>query len=533
MQKATVTLYMPKRFRTAEHGTSQMMPVELLALAGPLLGNGFDVKIVDANVEQSPLERLLEACRGSVCLGISCILGHQILDGLQAARKVRDRHPELPIVWGGWFPSVMPEKFLEERVADLVVVGQGEQTFLEVVERLHKGQPTGQIPGLAVKTDGRVEFTPPRAICDLEELPPMPFSLLDYDTYQRSDPCVPAVKYFWAAARNQKWPRQDIRLFWYLSSWGCPNDCGFCCSAGVTKRRWTALRPERILEELDPLTLENRIDVVGFSDANFFVHPRRVMDFCRIKQDRKMGFYWQASADPKTIVKMDGAQLRTLSQSGCYCLFVGAESGAQETLDAISKRHHPDENEGAAELLVKHDIAPILSYIVGIPGEQPASVHKTLEQCRRIKSKHPNAIVTIFHYLPLPGSGLYEAAVKAGFVAPASLEGWSQLGEASYYAGPTFNNLTRSHTKAVLRIRYFYFNAIELPWQKEKLTLTERILRQTSLVRVRYGLLRMPVEFWAARARARLADKASRLLWQPIRSRVRRSRKIEKQDPLC
>ena len=533
MNGPQVTLYMPRRFRTDEQGTSQMMPVELLALAGPLLESGYGVQIVDANLQQGPLDQLLEACRGSLCLGISCILGHQIIDGLQAARQVRKRYPDLPIVWGGWFPSVMPALFLEEGVADLVVIGQGEVTFLEVVDRLARGETIEQTPGLAFRTDGRVQYTARHKICELEELPPMPFSLLDYDTYQRSDPRVPAVQYFWSAAKNRKWPKEDIRLFWYLTSWGCPNNCGFCCSAGVTERRWTALSPKRILDDLEPLTVENRIDAVGFCDANFLVSRKRILELCRMKQDRRMGFYWQASADPTTIVRMNGSELETLSESGCYCLFVGAESGAQATLKTIRKGHEPVENERSAELLLRHRITPILSYIVGVPGEEPDSVRQTLDQCRRIKARHPNAIVAIFHYLPLPGSGLYEASVEAGFVPPTSLEGWAEVGEASYYAGPTFDNLRRSHEKEVTRLRYMYFHAVELPWQKEKLTLAEKFLRQTSIVRLRYRLLALPLEFWAVKAGTRFIDAVSKRVLRPLRSRVGRTARRKEEDRLA
>ena len=112
------------------------MPLEVLALAGPLIKRGYRVEIIDGNVRQNSRDLLLEACRGSVCLGISCILGYQIIDGMEAASEIRKRYPDLPIVWGGWFPSVMPGSFLDEGVADLVVIGQGEVKFLEVLERM-------------------------------------------------------------------------------------------------------------------------------------------------------------------------------------------------------------------------------------------------------------------------------------------------------------------------------------------------------------------------------------------------------------
>ena len=520
MGAPSVALYMPRRFRATAEGSTQKMPLELLTLAGPLLQSGYDVKIIDANIERDGPAALLDACRGAVCLGISCILGYQIIDGRQTALEVRRKFPALPIVWGGWFPSVRPELFLKDGIADLVVIGQGEKTFLELVERLSNGASTEDVQGIALKTNGRVLHTPPRRVCDLENLPPVPFSMLDYEAYYRSDPGVPLVRYFWAAAKNRMWPRQDMRLLWYMSSWGCPNQCGFCCSKGVTRRRWTALTPQRILDELGPLTAQNRVDTVNFCDANFFVDRRRVLDLCRAKQDRKMGFHWIASAEPEIVVQMSGSDLTALAESGCFCLFVGAESGSEETLRRMNKGHAPGNNEACAERLLRHGIAPILSYIVGVPGESPDSVKMTIEQCRKIKTAHPKAVITILHYLPLPGSGLYEDAVRAGFVEPKTLEEWGEIGERSYYGGPTFNNLKRSQARTVDHVRYFYFHVMDLPLYKARLGLAESVLRRLAAARLRYGLLGMPVEFRAALAMRRVLRAAAKLVRHRGRPRV-------------
>ena len=523
MSDLSVALYMPRRFRSIGEGTTQKMPLEVLALVGPLVESGYKVRIIDANVQQNSRDLLLEACRESVCLGISCILGYQIIDGVEAASEIRRRYPDLPIIWGGWFPSVMPESFLNEGVADLVVIGQGEITFLEVVERLSSGGSMEDVLGVAMGDNGRVRITPPRNLCQLEDLPAMPFSMLDYDTYYQSDPGVPFERYLWAAAKNRMWPRQDMRLLWYMSSWGCPNNCKFCCSGGMTRKRWTALGPQRILEELGPLTTKNRVDVVSFCDANFFANRKRVLELCKAKQDLGLEFFWHATAVPDAVVRMNGSELMNLSASGCFCLFVGTESGSKETLARVNKRHSPKDNELCAELLVRHNIVPILSYIVGTPGESPDSVKTTLEQCRRIKSRYPNTSITILHYLPLPGTGLFPESVKQGFAEPGSLKEWGEIGEASYYAGPTFKNLTSSQAKIVSRIRQFYFYYIDLPRQKAKrLRLAERILRRTAVLRIRYGFLHLPVEFWAANAAARSLNMARKLIGR---------RRVDSADP--
>jgi radical SAM superfamily enzyme YgiQ (UPF0313 family) len=513
MSEALVTLFMPRRLESGK-STSQQMPLEFLALAGPLLEKGFRVEIVDANVQNNYADRLFSASDKSICLGISCLFSYQVADGLKMAREVRRRTPSLPVIWGGWFPSVMPHLFLDDGVADLVVIGQGETTFLEVVEGL-AGNAKCEVTGTARKSSGRIEFMPPRPITQLETLPSMPYFLLDYETYYKSDP-KPVQTSFWSMAHRKMWPKSDMRLLWYLSSWGCPNNCGFCCSPSVTRRRWTGLNPERIVGELGRLTADNKVDAVIFLDPNFFTDRKRVVEICRIKEEMDLGFAWQADACPDRIVKMSGAELESLSKSGCYCLFVGAESGSKETLMAMKKYHDPEDNELCTELLVKHHIAPIMSYVIGIPGEDHESVDKTVEQCRKIKAKNVDTMIQIFYYLPLPGSEFYQACLKSGFAEPQSLEEWAAFSrylhpgaDNPYKRSSQFHNVTRSQDNTISRLNLFA-SIIDLPWFKQRFGFIERVLRKTAIARLRHNLMFLPIEYFIQRVRRKMTEVSRR-----------------------
>jgi radical SAM superfamily enzyme YgiQ (UPF0313 family) len=503
MSGPLVTLFMPKRYRP-----SQLMPLELLALAGPLLEKGYKVEIIDANVHHDYTDLLSVACPKSICFGISCMLGYQILHGMQTAQKIRHLCPSLPIIWGGWFPSVMPKPFLDEGVADLVVIGQGEKTFLEVVEGI-AGGISREVPGTASKSNGQVRLMPPRGITHLEDLPPMPFSLLDYERYYRSDP-RPMPIAFWSMAHKKLWQKQGMRLFHYMSSWGCPNNCGFCCSPGVTRRRWTALSPKRILDELGPLTVDNKVDAVFFCDPNFFVDRKRVLEICRLKEDLGLGFPWFASACPDMIARMSGSELESLSRSGCFGLYIGAESGSKETLNAMNKQHHPKDNELCTELLVRHQMVPVISWIVGIPGEDPRSINATIEQCRNIKSKYIDVMVHLYYYVPLPGTRLYHASLEEGFAEPKGLKEWGEIGGVADYPfkrSPHFHNVEKSQRKIVSRVHLFG-SLVDLPWFSQKLGTTEKLLRSISLVRIKHGFLFLPFEPLALKVKVKLTKIA-------------------------
>ena len=504
-----VVLYMPRRFRGTA-GTSQRMPLELLALAGPLLEAGREVRIIDGNVEPEAHDRVVEACAGALCLGISSILGHQIADGAALARRVRSARPALPIVWGGWFPTTVAEPFFREGLADVVVRGQGEATFAELVERLEDGSDLAGTAGLTLHRDGELLHTPARKIVDINQLPPMPFDLLDHETYVRSDPSYPMVRGLYAAARRGERLPAEVRAFWYLSSWGCPNNCRFCCSPGVSGRRWTALKPERMAEELAHRVRRHRVDVVCFCDANVLASPRRALEYCRIAREMGLSVPWTGTGEPETLVRMGDDGVRTLAESGAFALFVGAESASRETLTLLNKEYDPAHTEACVELLERHRIVPILSYIVGVHGESERSTEETIAQCCRIKGAHPNVPITILHHLPLPGSDFYSESLDAGFREPTSLEGWSGMGESSYYVKSAMKALSPARERELFRLRQFYFRLLDLPWTKDRLGWSDRLYHAIARYRVGKRRFTFPVEYWAwrlARSGRRLARK--------------------------
>ena len=114
-------------------------PLALIHLAAPLLERGYDVRIVDSAVTPDCVPAVLREAEGALCLGISMVTGPMITQGVEVAQAVRSRYPGLPIVGGGWHASILPEQTLASPVVDAVVKGQGEITFLEIVERYAGG----------------------------------------------------------------------------------------------------------------------------------------------------------------------------------------------------------------------------------------------------------------------------------------------------------------------------------------------------------------------------------------------------------
>src|SRR4051812_10804997 len=124
------------------------MPLGLIAIASALDPARYDVKIIDARLEADPLAAVLAETHDALCLGITVLTGAPIHDALAVGRAVKAAQPDLPIVWGGWHPSLFARECLAEPSVDAVVSGQGEDTFAELVERYAAGDDPRRVAGV-------------------------------------------------------------------------------------------------------------------------------------------------------------------------------------------------------------------------------------------------------------------------------------------------------------------------------------------------------------------------------------------------
>src|SRR5207249_6667546 len=130
-------------------------PLGILAVATPLLRAGYAVKIVDSTITPDFQKQVLSEVADALCLAISLVTGPMIRETAIIARAVKDLYPRMPIILGGWHPSLLPDQTLEAEFVDIVVRGQGEQSLLEVVERLRQNAPLDDVKGVGFKRDGK------------------------------------------------------------------------------------------------------------------------------------------------------------------------------------------------------------------------------------------------------------------------------------------------------------------------------------------------------------------------------------------
>jgi anaerobic magnesium-protoporphyrin IX monomethyl ester cyclase len=383
------------------------LPLGLLSVASPLDRAGWRVRIVEEYGNQHWRDDLLQALSDEcLCFGVTSMTGPQILHAVRACRLVRERWPRLPIVWGGIHGSLLPEETLRSGWADVVVVGEGEETLPHLVATLANGGALAEVAGIAYLEGGNFRRNAPRPYVDLNRQAPLSYHLVNMDHYRR-------------------------RLFGmdhvsFNSSRGCTFRCSFCWDPVLHGRRWRAMDPDTVLEQLKRVIRDYGIRGFLFTDDHFFIDLDRARGILEGIVRSNLGISiskLQIRAD--TICKMDEDFLKLLVRARVRRFTVGVESGNQQLLDAMHKEITLDQVIEANRRLLPHPIVPVYLFMMGLPGETPAQFAESVALAVRLTDENPHAVKTFNIYTPFPGTEMYQAALRAGLAPPSRLEDWA------------------------------------------------------------------------------------------------------------
>jgi radical SAM superfamily enzyme YgiQ (UPF0313 family) len=354
---------------------------------------------------------------------------------------VRERHPDVPIVWGGVHASLMPQQTLSHSLVDIVVVGEGEETFLELVKALESGTPLSRVAGIWYKEDGETPVVSGTESAKAE-------SILPVLSPQSDNSCAGATVEFngfrWTGERpfvnmDEQAPlayhlidmnRYRRRLFGidhvsFNSSRGCTFRCNFCWDPVMHKRKWRAMQPDTVLEQLQRIITDHDIRGFLFTDDHFFIDMKRARAILEaiVRADLDISISkLQIRAD--TICKMDEDFLELLVRAKVRRLTVGVESGSQRLLDLIKKDVTVEQVIEANRKLIPYTVVPIYLFMMGLPSETPEELEESIRLAVQLTDENPRAVKTFNIYTPYPGTQLYDVCVEHGLREPEDLEGW-------------------------------------------------------------------------------------------------------------
>lgn len=389
-------------------------PHSLLSVAAPVHKAGYKVKLIDMRRDVNWQETLKNSIsEDTICIGISTMTGTQIFFALMMAAEARRlTDGRIPIVWGGPHPTILPEQTLENQYVDIVVVGEGDITFLELVKALENKQPLDFIKGIAFKNGNGTAVTERREFLDVNTLLPVPWELINVEDYINPD------TYFLKGS-----PRTlDIGQ----TSRGCPHRCGFCCSSSILDKKWRPMSIDRALEAIiEPV---ERFDLTGIwiRDDEFYVSPKRAFTICEKMVTSGHDISWYATGSRvDDFNSATDEQLSLLKRSGGRVMKFGAESGNDRVLDLIRKGFHTEDTIKANLKCKKHGIVPAYSLIIGFPTETFEEINNTIAFGFRLQEENPAAqLETMPTYTAFPRTPMYGLALEHGLRPPDRLEGW-------------------------------------------------------------------------------------------------------------
>lgn len=425
--KRKVVLYNPR-------AVFYTMPLALIALGSRLDPEQYDVRIIDARVERDPHARLLQELDDAVCLGVTVLTGAPIRDALAASRAAKAKRPNLPIIWGGWHPSLFAEQCLQEPGVDVAVIGQGEETFLEIVERAANGESFDGVKGTVhrARVSGLTSLTtePPRPLLDINKLPASNYDLIDVD------------KFF---------ALKKTRQFDYISSQGCRFRCTFCADPYVYKRGWYGYEPARMGQELEHWWKKHHFTDVGFQDETFFTNRDRVAAIANEFLERDLHFTWMATMRADQGFRLDESLLKLSKRAGLRRVMIGVESGSQQMLDWMKKDIKLEQVFDSAEKCKRAGVGIIFNVIVGFPHEPPESITESLRVAKELRAMSSDFEVAFFYYKPYPGNEIADMLVRDGYQFPKTLREWADFD----YVGSSGPWVTHEKYNLVERFKFY------------------------------------------------------------------------------
>lgn len=397
-------------------GASVAPPHSLLTIAAPLKKAGYKIKIIDQRI--NPLwknELIGELKSNPICVGISSMTGSQISFALEAARLVRQdaKSDKMPIVWGGPHPSILPENTLNSELVDIVVIGEGDLTFFELVRTIEEKNSLRNVKGITYKENNNIIVNPPRELLDVETLLPTPWDLLEVEKYIHPD--------FYLKKTNRT---LDIGQ----TSRGCPYQCGFCCSATLRRRMWRPMSVKKALDMIINDVQRFKLDGIWLRDDNFYVDSERIRVICQTMVNAKLNIDWYSSGTRvDNFLKLSPQTLRAMKDSGAHVLKFGAESGSNRILNLMQKGITIEQTFLSNLKAKKWNIKPAYSFMAGFPSETFKEINMTINAMRKIIRENPKAeLESICVYTALPGTPMYNLALKYGLKPPKTIEGWSR-----------------------------------------------------------------------------------------------------------
>ncbi len=382
------------------------LPIGLAYVISAIKRAGFEFDLLDLDAHsQSPeeTERFLRTHRYDV-VAMGCIVtGYKHIKWL--SQIVKSNFPRTTIVVGNSVASSIPETLLTKTGADIAVLGEGDETIVELLECLRASQDLSAVKGICYRQNGAIKRNPLRPVMpNIDDIPVPDWDVFDVESYIQN----------LSGALNEPLPpipRDQIRAFPINTARGCPYDCTFCYQVfRGSKYRWRS--PASIIKEMRHHHERYGINYFSFSDELTFFSPKQAEAFADAMLASGLPVYWDADCRSGLFTKDEHVEIaRKLKQAGAVALSFSLESANPDILEWMNKKVGIEAFSRQVEILKRAELTALTSIVIGYPTETEETIKATMDCCIG-NGIYPSA----GYLLPQPGTKMYEYAQQHGFI---------------------------------------------------------------------------------------------------------------------
>ena len=414
------------------------VPLGALYIASHLRSNGIQAEVYDARVDfdlstlkdhqpDQPVrlgasdETIIQTIKSHQpkIVGVSNLFLTRVDEAYHVCDLVKSIDPKILTVMGGASCSILKTDIFNAcQTVDVVVLGEGEEIFLELCRNHLEGNPFSHLDSIAWRESGQIQFNNlvPAAVQDLDTLADPDYSLVDMDRYFRLMDMNLLTRLSWCG-------NQMRRAVSVVTTRGCPYSCIFCTRRQHNSRRWRAESVDRLVNRIR--TLKEKYDITHFyiEDDASNVNPGRFETFLDRLIQADLGVTWSTPNG----IRGEGlteAMVKKCVQAGCISLQVGVESGDQQILrNVVKKKLDLREVEEGIRNCHHQNLDVGAFFIIGFPGETKSNIFRSIRFMLKLSRKYACRI-HLAVAIPMPGTELYDIVVKNGYLKSVS-PGWS------------------------------------------------------------------------------------------------------------
>lgn len=398
------------------------IPLSLIYAATHSVKAGYKVRILDLRLYPDSWEEQLDEIFGNEysLVGLSVMTGNPIRTSLKISKYIKKKYADIPIVWGGPHPTILPEQTLESPFVDFVIRDWGSKALCGLLDMLTgKNVSADEILGLGYKDNGEIKLAPAQDCFEMLDFKDIPYQLVD----------ISGTKY------NRL--QSGELIFPIYTSMGCPYKCRFCMSPIVYQKirggKWVSHDVKDVLDHIEYLSKNYSFRRIQIYDDDSFVNQERMREF--FIQYIKRGYHIKYKLDFRgarinELNKMDDQFLQLMVKAGVELLCIGVESGSLRILKLMGKNITPEQILRVNRKLSKYpSLKSHYNFFSGIPGERYEDLVETKELLLQLVKDHPRCYLGAgCHWKPVPGTQLTDTAVKDyGYNLPTCLEEWAEI----------------------------------------------------------------------------------------------------------